>query len=85
MSAPTSYSGHYVPPPRVLVSGKPYEDWTEQDYSDMYQWNLGPKYRTPGLKPPPHPVYKSLAPVTGDADALSQHVASVMGTKQGRI
>ncbi|MBS4730065.1 hypothetical protein MSM1_17550 [Mycobacterium sp. SM1] len=38
--------------PVRLVTGKPPEQWTEQEREDWFLWQLGPQFRV-GLKPPP--------------------------------
>jgi hypothetical protein len=54
-----------MPPPR-LVRGKPPEHWLESERRDAWLWNLGPRFRTPGMKPPPVAEY-ALPPVPGSA------------------
>jgi hypothetical protein len=44
---------HRMPGP-VLVSGKEYSDWSEQERRDAWMWQLGPRYQA-GLKPLPTP------------------------------
>jgi hypothetical protein len=48
-----------------LLSGKPYEDWTEREALDAVQWRLGPRFRQ-GLAPPPEPEWM-IPPIPGSA------------------
>ncbi|WP_375489066.1 hypothetical protein [uncultured Mycobacterium sp.] len=55
--------------PPKLIGGKRYQDWTEAERRDAWLWSLGPRFRTPGMKPPPEPNYY-LPPIPGSASDI---------------
>jgi hypothetical protein len=62
-----------------LVAGKPYDQWSEDERRSAWLWNLGQRFRTPGMKPPPVPEY-AVPPIPGsESDTERSHQGSMAG------
>src|SRR5271163_4778029 len=58
------------------ISGRQYSELSEKEKDDAATWQLGPRFRTPGMKPPPS-GYFDIPPVPGsDSDVQHSHMGT---------